>query len=210
MSLLAKLFKFVMMIVSKYSIDESHGVSHSMNVLNYASEIYNSEVTKFPILKSQEKIIYVSSILHDMCDKKYMDQNSGIKTIEEFINDKMTPSEISVTKLIISTMSYSYVKKYGFPELGPYQKAYHIVREADLLSAYDFDRCIIYKMYKNETDFVNSFNDAEHLFKTRVLKHNEDNLFLTDYSKKLSVQLERTAINRMASWKKIIKSPTLF
>jgi HD superfamily phosphodiesterase len=199
-----------MMVVSKYSIDESHGVSHSMNVLNYASEIYNSEVVKYPILKNQEKIIYVSSILHDMCDKKYMDQDSGIKNIEDFIKDELSPTEISVTKLIISTMSYSYVKKHGFPELGPYQKAYHVVREADLLSAYDFDRCMIYKMYKNETDLITSFNDAEYLFNNRVLKHNEDNLFFTDYSKKLSIKLESNAINRIASWRRIIKNPTLF
>jgi hypothetical protein len=49
-----------------------------------------------------------------------------------------------MVKFIISKMSYSKVKSNGFPCIGPFQTAYNIVREADLLSDYDFYRCIIY------------------------------------------------------------------
>ena len=48
---------------------------------------------------------------------------------------------------------------------------YHIVREADLLSAYDFDRCMIYQINKNNGNIETSFNDAEMLFNNRVFKH---------------------------------------
>uniref|UniRef100_A0A6C0L8X2 HD domain-containing protein n=1 Tax=viral metagenome TaxID=1070528 RepID=A0A6C0L8X2_9ZZZZ len=210
MSLLSKLLHFVLLTSQKYNIDESHGLSHSMNVLRFASEIYETEVVKHPILKQHEKIIYVSATLHDMCDKKYMDQSEGIREIEEFLKENMlTPTEINVVKMIMSTMSYSTVKKEGFPNLGPYRRAYHIVREADLLSAYDFDRCMIYNMHRKHGDFDEAFKEASHLFDIRVLKHNEDCLFVNEYSRQKSLELEGQSLNQIATWKRLVKNPLL-
>jgi hypothetical protein len=181
-----------------------------MNVLRFASEIYETEVNTHPIIKQHEKIIYVSAALHDMCDKKYMDQDQGIKEIEEFLaENKMTPLDVNVIKLIISTMSYSTVKKHGFPNLGPYKRAYHIVREADLLSAYDFDRCMIYNMHRQNGDFDEAFKDALNIFDIRVMKHNTDGLFLTNYARQKSLELETQSLNQIASWKRLVKNPTL-
>ena len=59
MLLLNKIFQFVMYMTSKYNMDESHGIMHSMNVLNYAHDIYESELQKYPFLVEQQKIIYV-------------------------------------------------------------------------------------------------------------------------------------------------------
>jgi hypothetical protein len=58
-----------------------------MNVLNFAYNIYNHEVVKNPDLKDKERIIYVSALLHDMCDKKYMDEKCGIIDIQEITED---------------------------------------------------------------------------------------------------------------------------
>ena len=102
-------------------------------------------------------------------------------------------------------MSYSTVKKNGFPILGPYQHAYHIVREADLLSAYDFDRCMIYNMNKKQSDFEEAFVESYNLFQNRVLRHNEDGLLLTDYSIRKSHILENKALSRIDHWRKILK-----
>ena len=85
MKMLSKLYNFVLYTTTKYNIDESHGLSHAMDILGYASNIFDEEVVKHPQIKHQEKIIYVSSILHDMCDKKYMDQHEGIENINTFI-----------------------------------------------------------------------------------------------------------------------------
>jgi HD superfamily phosphodiesterase len=209
MSLLNKLFHFVLMTTNKYNIDESHGVSHSMNVLRFANEIYEEEVKKYPILKQQEKIIYVSAAIHDMCDKKYMDQDEGVQQIDEFLNsNKMSPVDVNVVKLIISTMSYSTVKAHGFPNLGPYRRAYHIVREADLLSAYDFDRCMIYNMHKKNGNIDEAFQDAINIFDSRVFRHNDDALLISDYSRKKSLILESMAMKQIDTWKKLVKSPT--
>jgi hypothetical protein len=209
MSLLSKLVHFVLLTTKKYGIDESHGLSHSMNVLQYSNKIYENEIESYPILKNQEKLIYVSAVLHDMCDKKYVDESSGLKEIEEFLQSEnaLTPTEINMSKQIMATMSYSKVKQYGYPIMGGYQKAYHIVREADLLTAYDFDRCMIYQMNKNGGNLEDAFKNANELFESRVLRHNDDGLFLFDYSKKESLVLHQLALQRINSWKKILIRP---
>ncbi|NDA89323.1 MAG: hypothetical protein EBY20_00180 [Alphaproteobacteria bacterium] len=209
MSLLSKLVHFVLLTTKKYGIDESHGLSHSMNVLQYSNKIYENEIENYPILKNQEKLIYVSAVLHDMCDKKYVDETSGLKEIEEFLQSEnaLTPTEINMSKQIMATMSYSKVKQYGYPIMGGYQKAYHIVREADLLTAYDFDRCMIYQMNKNGGNLEDAFKNANELFENRVLRHNDDGLFLFDYSKKESLVLHQIALQRINSWKRLLIRP---
>lgn len=204
--LLSKLFKFVMAITAKHSIDESHGLSHSMNVLFYANKLFESEIINNPQLREQEQIIYVSAVLHDMCDKKYMNEGDGIKEIEFFLEDKITPLEVEVAKNIMRTMSYSKVKKNGFPDMKEYQTAYHIVRESDLLTAYDFDRSMIYHMSVSGNEIEEAYENAKNIFLNRVLRHNEDGLFVSDYAKKESLLLEKNAIQRMHYWKEIIEN----
>jgi hypothetical protein len=199
------LFTYVSIMSKKYDIDESHGLSHSMNVLNHAQNIYNSEVSKNPYLESQQKIIYTSAILHDMCDKKYVDETEGIQSISDYIKDEVTSKELDVIKTIVKTMSYSKVSKYGYPMLGEYMLAYHIVREADLLSAYDFNRCIIYGLHKKEhcVTIIDAFLEARKLFNVRVLRYIVDGLFVTDYSKGLSKSLHEDAIKSIQLWEQL-------
>jgi HD superfamily phosphodiesterase len=202
-----KIFGFVVYMSAKYNIDESHGLSHSMNVLTFANNIFESEKDRKPYLNSQEHIIYAAAALHDMCDKKYMNEKEGVGEISEFLKEsiKYTPEDINAVKAIVTTMSYSTVKKNGFPQLGAFQPCYHIVREADLLSAYDFDRCMIYKMKTQGMTLEDAFIDADDLFQKRVFKHNEDNLFITDYSKNLSKDLELVAHDRIRTWRRLLK-----
>lgn len=192
------------MTSSKYNIDESHDISHSMNVLHFAHNIYEQEVYIHPGLREHKNIVYYASTLHDMCDKKYMDEKVGLNEIENYLDEKITKEETDAILSIISTMSYSKVKKDGYPDLGIYQKAYHVVREADLLSAYDFDRCIIYDIKVKKNPFETSFYHAEQLFNNRVLKHGEDNLFTTEYAKNIYPSLHSQSIQRINTWKKIL------
>jgi hypothetical protein len=134
-----------------------------------------------------------------------MDEEEGLSRINDFLDSHISEDETKVVTSIINTMSYSKVKASGFPDLGIYQKAYHVVREADLLSAYDFDRCIIYDMKVNNKPFDESFYRAEELFKNRVFKHAEDGLFTTEYAKIYHPILHSQAINRINDWKNIIK-----
>ena len=193
-----------MLTTQKYCIDESHGLSHSMDVLHYANQIFEHEKNRDFRLEKQEKIIYVSAIIHDMCDKKYMNENDGLKNIEDFLQEKIAKDEVKMVKDIISTLSYSTVKKIGFPKFNDYQTAYHIVREADLLSAYNFDRGLIYSMNRDGTNAEDAFVETEKLFHSRMLKHNDDGLFITKTGKNIAIKLETTALLRMNSWREIL------
>jgi len=209
MNLLSKLFNFVIYMTKKHSIDESHGLSHSMSVLNYAYNNYETNLPNNTFLKDQERIILISALIHDLCDKKYMSETDGIKEIELFLDNKISKEEIDVTKQIISTMSYSTVKKNGFPILNQYQLAYHIVRESDLLSAIDFDRCMIYNMNKMDGNIIQAYDNSIKLFETRVFRHNEDGLYVTNYAKEMDLILKDNSIQRINNWKKIVNLKSL-
>ena len=64
-------------------------------------------------------------------------------------------------------------------------------------------------MYKTDSDLDGAFENAKELFNNRVLKHNEDKLFLTPYSKQQSLYLHNKALIRMATWEKILNKKTL-
>jgi hypothetical protein len=168
-----------------------------MEVFHYARDILQSELINDPTLKTQEKIIYSAAILHDMCDKKYIDEVVGLKAINKAMKDHMTDDELNVMTSIITTMSYSKVKVNGYPDLGKYQKAYHIVREADLLAAYDIDRCVMFSMFNDNLSYTDGLCKGRNVFTTRVLAYRNDNLFVTDRSKQISETLHQTACDRM-------------
>ena len=204
MKLITKVFNFIILTCNKYNIDDSHGLSHSMNVLNFAHDIYKNELLNYPCIKDHQKVIYMSSALHDMCDKKYMNERDCINDIRNYFKDDISKKELTAIEDIITTMSYSKVKINGFPDLKEYNIPYHIVREADLLAAYDFDRTILYKIYNSEEDILNSFDDAINLFHNRVFKHNDHNLFYTNYSKNKSKELYYNSIDRIKNWDEIV------
>ena len=83
MKLLNDLCEFILLTSAKYKIDESHDISHSMDVLHNAYAIYEIEKDICPIIKEHRNIVYIAAALHDMCDKKYMDEKEGIKEIEK-------------------------------------------------------------------------------------------------------------------------------
>lgn len=198
------LFTFILMMSSKYNIDTSHSEKHSMDVLHFVNENYRSQLDEFPYLHNQLNVIYTSAVLHDMCDKKYMYQENGVKEIEKFLKYSLKPEELYYTKRIIETMSYSNVKKNGYPDLGNYQIAYHIVREADLLASYDFDRSIIYNMHKGN-NLITSYNNALELFNNRVFNYNTNKLFLSNYAQQKSIPLAYNAVKQMLSWNRILQ-----
>jgi hypothetical protein len=133
-----------------------------------------------------------------------MNEIVGLLEIEDFLRPELEPFEIGAVKHIISTMSYSTVKKNGFPNLGIYQNAYNIVREADLLAAYDFDRTMIYQMKRNNNNIEEAFKNSNELFENRVLKHIDDNLITSNYGIKKALLLQFQATKRIVAWKKLL------
>jgi hypothetical protein len=197
-------FKYVVETSKIYNIDESHALKHSMEVYGLAKKIYQSELEKNLQLQEQESIIYMTAIGHDMCDKKYMDEKEGIRRYQNYLSEYMTVKDLEIMGQIIATMSYSKVKVNGFPDLGNYQTAYHIVREADLLAAYDIDRCIIYTMYHNNSSYTDALQEALKLFENRVFRMRQDRLFKTAYSRKESLKMHKKAKKDVESLIKIL------
>jgi len=194
-------FKYVVDNSEIYKIDESHALKHSMEVYGFAKNIFETELIKTPYLEDQKRIIYMAAIGHDMCDKKYMDEKEAIIRYQTYLSDFMNSDELDIMGNIIGTMSYSKVKVNGYPNLGDYQLAYHIVREADLLAAYDIDRCIMYSMYKNNKSYSDSLIEAIELFDNRVFKMRQDNLFTTSFAKKESIKLQLKAAKDVELYK---------
>lgn len=182
---LSKICTFINNMCFKYNIDESHGLKHAMDVYKFSRNIVLYESSKYPELLLQQPIIYTAALLHDTCDKKYMDENEGIENIKQFLysTKEYEPSDTDIILKIIKTMSYSKVKKNGYPKLGEYQNAYHIVRESDLLAAYDFDRGLLYTMNSNNLNYKNAFPIAKDLYEVRMAKHIDDGLIVTNYGK---------------------------
>ena len=200
-SIINAAFNFVILTSKNYNIDESHALKHSIDVFNFANKIYNSEIRTKPVLENHKNIIQVSAILHDMCDKKYMNEGDGVNNINKYMGEYMPSPDLKVISDIISTMSYSKVKKSGFPNLGDHQLAYHIVREADLLAAYDVDRCLIYQMMHEKYSYTDALPLVFDLFDNRVLKYRDDKLFVTNYSKCKSYELHLKALDDIKEMK---------
>jgi hypothetical protein len=148
----------------------------------------------------------MAAIGHDMCDKKYMDEKEGIIRYQNYLSEFMEPNDLEIMGKIIGTMSYSKVKVNGYPDLGEYQLAYHIVREADLLAAYDIDRCIMYTMHRDNSNYTTALQEALTLFDYRVFRMRQDRLFKTNYSKKESLKLHKKAKKDVESLKEILNN----
>jgi hypothetical protein len=203
-ALINNAFKYVIETTPVYKIDESHALKHSMEVFRFSKCIYDSEVLINPFLETQKEIIFGAAIGHDMCDKKYMNEQEGIIKYTKYLSEFMHEHDLEIMGKIISTMSYSKVKVNGFPDLGEYQLAYHIVREADLLAAYDIDRCIMYTIHRDNCSYDKALKEALELFDYRVFKMRYDRLFKTNYSRKESLKLHRRAKKDVESLKNII------
>jgi hypothetical protein len=197
-------FKYVIHTSNHYKIDESHALKHSMEVYGFAKRIYESEIKNNPELEQQREIIYMSAIGHDMCDKKYMVEKEGIDRYKNHLTSYMSSADLEIMEKIIGTMSYSKVKANGYPNLGEYQLAYHIVREADLLAAYDIDRCIMYSMHKESVEYSVALKRALELFDNRVFRMRQDRLFKTTYSRNESLKLHKKAKRDVESLKNIL------
>ena len=59
-------------------------------------------------------------------------------------------------------------------------------------------------MHKTNGNFKESYDNAYSLFESRVWKHFDDNLFITDYSKSRAKKLHNKSQRQVENWKQII------
>ena len=94
-------FNYVVRTSKIFNIDESHALKHSMEVFQFANKIYESESKNNTLLQHQKDIIMVSAIIHDMCDKKYMNENEGVGMIKHYMSDYISATNLEVVSNII-------------------------------------------------------------------------------------------------------------
>ena len=127
MELFNELSKFILETSIKYKIDETHNISHSMNVLHLAHAIYETELLTNPSIVAHKNIIYLAAALHDMCDKKYMNEAEGLAEIKAFLNYKITDAENDAIASIITNLEmdhHDYFKNF---------ESYKKLHEADVI-----------------------------------------------------------------------------
>jgi len=195
------LYAFINQCCKEQQIDESHNLKHSISALRWAHILMDS----FPDLTQDERqVISYAIALHDMCDSKYTDTKVAAIKIKEWLLTQTVSEEISdVIINIIQTMSYSKLKKQMvesgsqtpiYPDHGQWQRAYHIVRHADLLDAYVVARCFLYSKHIDPDlqDEV-AWSLVEKLFENRVFKYVSDGFIFYPKALELAAELTQDA-----------------
>jgi HD superfamily phosphodiesterase len=185
-------------IVKEYSIqhniDQSHNEHHSKEVLFWALDILERDPQ--PLFPKQElEIIIQSCILHDLIDAKYLPNPSFVIN---YLSTLHPPESVDIIMKIMDTMSYSKIYKNGrveYPEWilnSSYGRAFHVVREADLLSSYNIARMIEYRQAQqmSQDDIKEEIHE---LYKNRMSCLIENNHFVHNQSRARAEQLDALA-----------------
>ena len=174
MTSLSRLYAFVEQMCKEYNIDESHDVTHARDCVNFAEAIMDWDVTN-----DEVKIIRYAAALHDCVDKKYVMPTEATAKVSTFLlGEGWSIQHVDAVLNIINTMSYSYLNKQlidgrpNFPDHGPWQRAYHTVRQADLLCSYRVYRCYLYqkRIHPTMTEAEN-WKKVDALFQVRMFKY---------------------------------------
>lgn len=196
-----KIMGFIKSTCILFQIDESHGFDHSMKTL-----LWSLKITKdMTITNHESQVIKIACLLHDMCDKKYMDEMFGAYRIKLFLMDlKLNQLIIEDILFIITTMSYSKVIKNGYPNFDgdeSLEKCYHIVRNSDLLESYDPERCIAYHIIRCNGTREEGILKMVDIFETRILRLIENGYINIQSAKEYATKLHDKAITQLETYK---------
>ena len=150
----------------------------------------------------------LASFTHDLCDHKYTDVSAGLEVIDRWLERQpISEEQRRAVCHIISTMSYSKVKKYGYPtDLGRWELAYHHTRIADLIDAYDIERCYLYQSHKHpEMEETTKWRAVIDLFERRVLTQKDEYILpVAPYAELLVEGRHHIAAECIQKFKKLV------
>ncbi len=199
----------------KYNIDESHNHLHSLEVVHYCMELMNVEKD---LTKQEKKIAILGSLFHDTIDSKYVGDEGSDEMMRELLHQVVGKRDTCVDSVILFSKYLSYSKTVfrrddgsqyfklpsevkGHPQL----RAYHMIRNADLLSSYNLKRCIVYRSFKNETQDTNVlFSEMSELYWRRMYCLRKYNILSLQnaYCDIASTIMEKQASQRILNYKK--------
>lgn len=175
----------------KHGRDESHNAVHSREVLFWSTELIRLLPRRLE--RDKKDVIFQTSLLHDFLDSKYTLHTLEVQ--DHLLSLGYSVPLIEVMMNIMNTMSYSKVfiqstSSVHFPSWlvkSPYQHAFHITREADLLASYNIARIIYFQIDKNPSSTPQQIRDfACALFEKRMRFLVQHNLFYFPSSKELA------------------------
>jgi len=191
------LLEFIYHYCEKNDIDESHGLKHSINCINWVYRLIQYEM----IEEDELQMAVYAAALHDMCDKKYTNPETASTIIREWLLSQHWNAEMSDTLIsIINNMSYSLLKGRAnggepiFPNYGKWQRSYHLARNADLLDAYLVGRCYIYTQHiQPSISDSDCWKTVEDLFNIRVFNYVSDGWITLPLAIQYASYLEKIA-----------------
>ena len=191
----ASLVAFISERCIAYNIDESHGLKHSQDTVGWAIQLLDAETD---ITEDERRMTIYCAALHDMCDRKYVDETIAVKIIRSWLTlvEKWTYEMAAVLIDIITTMSYSKLKKTKvWPNHGKWQRAYNIARHADLLDAFIPMRCYLYQKHITpEISDATAWSVVHDLFEVRVFRYVSDGWITLSLAVKLAEGLTKEAL----------------
>lgn len=195
-----RLFTFIEDICKEYNIDESHDVRHAKDCVEFANKLMD-----FDFSEDERTMIIWAAALHDCVDKKYVPVEEGVQKVRDFLRSVSWDEErIRVLLNIITTISYSYLQTLKiaqgnvFPDHGEWQRAYHTVREADLLCSYRVERCFHYQK-RISPDMIDyeCWKRVDAFFQARVFRYVTDLWLLSRAARALVSPLIREARRKL-------------
>lgn len=149
------LWDYACEVIDKYHMDNSHGIMHFVNVVQFIRKLLlNITEPIIPGLSYIEGIdlLQDAGFVHDLIDGKYRSNENEAVTelMGKFREHGYSEEKINIIVHIITTMSFSKRakrRKLGLPMIdeGPYSTAVGIVVDADQLDAFDVTRIITYQ-----------------------------------------------------------------
>lgn len=166
----SKAYAFCETVSQQLGIDETHNQTHMARVAQLTSQL--NQLCDDLVSTEEETVMLLASMTHDLCDHKYVEVETGLHQIHEWLIQLPITSEmVDAVLQIITTMSYSKVRMVGYPtNLGLWERAYHHVRIADLIDAYDISRSYQFQGHQYpDMDSVHKWQRVIKIFEERVI-----------------------------------------
>lgn len=178
--LLKKSIPIVKKHAEKYNVDESHNHIHSLEVANYCLNLIRFEAN---LSKTEQDIAILGSIFHDTIDDKYIPSSENTdELLQSYLEQVVGTHSKLIEPVILFSKSMSYSKTVVrqkdksltleiplYIQTHPYVRAFHLMRNADLLSSYNLKRCLLFRSWRNETkDSIRLYNEMQELYWNRM------------------------------------------
>jgi HD superfamily phosphodiesterase len=204
--LFSNAYAFCASVCRVQKIDASHDETHMVRVAKLTERL--NELCGKHVSEEEKDVMILAAFTHDLCDHKYTDVTAGLEVIDRWLERQpISEEQRRAVCRIISTMSYSKVKVHGYPtDLGRWELAYHHTRIADLIDAYDIERCYQYQSHKHpEMEETEKWRAVIDVFERRVLTQKDDFILpVAPYAVSLVEGRHLVAVEAIQKFKKLV------